>query len=160
MKAKGCLHCDHTNIPSEGLNPLNYNSEILSSAMSQMASLALNTEVLYLKWNSYISHICNWLPLEFRSIGFVLPLNRSCGFLGVWQPLESQFAVVYAYFTKAAPHGISQRDSSKHVAQHFKWPMKGKQWGALQAFTSNPAFPLGRTWTHTEEFIWMWGKNH
>lgn len=48
MKAKGCLHCDHTNIPSEGLNPLNYNSEILSSAMSQMASLALNTAVLYL----------------------------------------------------------------------------------------------------------------
>lgn len=90
----------------------------------------------------------------------MFPLNRSCGFLGAWQPLESQFVVVYAYFTRAAPHGISQGDSSKHVSQHFKWPMKGRRWGALQAVTSNPAFPLGRTWTHTEEFIWMQGKNH
>ena len=157
MKVRGSLLCDHANIPSEGLNPLNYNLETPSSAVSLLANPALNTVGLYL----------NGIPV---SVTFVTPaafrVSQSClcasikQKLGVWQPLESQFVVVYAYLTRPAPHGISQRDSSKHVAQHFKWPMKGRQWGALQAVTSNPAFPLGRTWTHTEEFICMWGKNH
>lgn len=44
----GKILCDHTNTPSEGLNPVNCNSETLSSAVSLMASLALNTVFLYL----------------------------------------------------------------------------------------------------------------
>lgn len=48
MKVRGSLLCDHANIPSGGLNPLNYNLETLSSAASLMASLALNTVFLYL----------------------------------------------------------------------------------------------------------------
>lgn len=88
-----------------------------------MASLAQNEVVLDLCCDMVIFVT---LALGCHSTGFVLPLKRSCGFLDVWQPLESQSVVVDVCFPRAAPHSISKRDSNKCKLQHSQWPMRGK----------------------------------